>query len=340
MALNPNELLIFKKRGIKVEAKKKAAKLAAAKAPVPKENVAATPAQTPAPTSAPTPTPKSTLPKFEAKPEEKPNVAPLIKAKPAEKENDTDVYISKMIKEEEENTKKLDEIQKIEDELEPGAPRIPSGQITKKESLKLAKGRTCTTHPWRDAYAICSYCKRPFCYSDIVAYGKGFYCTEDIGKVSATTAEHLRNPINTFAYVSAVLLVANAALLLYFNPQSLTVINEIMRSGPLEFIKTINYVSLVYLSNLFIILFGFISAILLFANSGKGVAIGGLVDSFTIIITTYELLNTNANYLFAVSAVAFISIATIALSRMSSANKKYQEELKYPNVEWPKVEGF
>ncbi len=331
MALNPNELLIFKKRGIKIEVKKKAAKPVAAKVPVPKEKVAA---------PAPTPAPKSIPPKFEAKPEEKPSIAPLIETKPAEKENDTDVYISKMIKEEEENTKKLGEIQKIEEELEPGAPKIPSGKITKKESLKLAKGLTCTTHPWRNAYAICSYCKRSFCYSDIVAYGKEFYCAEDIGKVSATTAEHMRNPINTFAYVSAVLLVANAALLLYFNPQSLTVINEIMRTGPLEFINTVNYVSLVYLSNLFIIIFGFISAIFLFANSRKGVAIGGLVDSFTIIITTYELLNTNANYLFVVSAVAFISIATIALSRMSSANKEYQEELKYPNVEWPKVEGF
>ena len=331
MALDPNELLIFKKRGIKVEVKKKTAKPVAAKAPAPKEKVAAAPAPTPAPK----PTPKP-----EVKYEEKPSIAAPSPAKPAEKENETDIYISKMIKEEEENSKKLGEIQKIEEELEPGAPRIPSGKLTKKESLKLAKGRTCVTHPWRDAYAICSYCKRPFCYSDIVAYGKGFYCTEDISKVSASTAERLKNSINTFAYVSAVLLVANAALLLYFNPQSLIVINEVMKTGPLEFIKSINYVSLVYLSNLFIILFGFISAALLFANSGKGAAIGGLVDSFTIIITTYELLNTNANYLFAVSAIAFVSIATIALSRMSAANKEYQEELKYPNVEWPKVEGF
>ncbi len=330
MALDPNELLIFKKRGIKVEVKKKTAKPVAAKAPAPKEKVAA---------AAPTPASKPT-PKPEVKYEEKPSIVAPSLAKPSEKENETDIYISKMIKEEEENSKKLGEIQKIEEELEPGALRIPSGKLTKKESLKLAKGRTCVTHPWRDAYAICSYCKRPFCYSDIVAYGKGFYCTEDISKVSASTAERLKNSINTFAYVSAVLLVANAALLLYFNPQSLIVINEVMKTGPLEFIKSINYVSLVYLSNLFIILFGFISAALLFANSGKGAAIGGLVDSFTIIITTYELLNTNANYLFAVSAIAFVSIATIALSRMSAANKEYQEELEYPNVEWPKVEGF
>ncbi len=329
LAFDPNELLIFKKRGIKVEAKKKVAKPVAAKAPAQKEN------------AAPTPIPViKTAPKPEIKSEETPNAAPPIDAKQQEKGSETDIYISKMIKEEVENTKKLGEIQKIEEELEPGAPRIPSRKLTKKESMKLAKGRTCMTHPWRDAYAICNFCKRPFCYSDIIAYGKSFYCTEDIGKVSATTAEHLKNPINTFAYVSAVLLVANAALLLYFNPQSLTIVNDVMKAGPLEFIKTLNYVTLVYLSNLFIIIFGFISAALLFANSGKGVAIGGLVDSFTIIVTTYELLNTNANYLFAVSAIAFISIATIALSRMSSANKAYQEELKYPNVEWPKVEGF
>jgi hypothetical protein len=45
-----------------------------------------------------------------------------------------------------------------------------SEKVSEPEQGKVPKGEKCTNHPWRDAYAQCSYCKRYFCYPDLVRY--------------------------------------------------------------------------------------------------------------------------------------------------------------------------
>jgi hypothetical protein len=55
-----------------------------------------------------------------------------------------------------------------------------------KQMKELAATMNCELHPWRKAYAICDYCKRAFCYEDIVEEAGTFYCVDDMDKIPAS----------------------------------------------------------------------------------------------------------------------------------------------------------
>ncbi len=62
-------------------------------------------------------------------------------------------------------------------------PKYGGKKAQIREMKKLASTLACELHPWRKAYAICDYCKRAFCYEDIVEESGMFYCIDDIDKI-------------------------------------------------------------------------------------------------------------------------------------------------------------
>ena len=68
--------------------------------------------------------------------------------------------------------------------IAPKAKTLDEKPLTKKESVDAAKGQSCFWHSWRPAYGICAVCKKPYCYEDIVEYGGSLYCLAHCGSSS------------------------------------------------------------------------------------------------------------------------------------------------------------
>src|SRR5271155_5124433 len=86
-----------------------------------------------------------------------------------------------------------------------------------KLSTEKAKGKKCFWHPYRDAYAICSFCNRAFCFEDLTKLNDSYYCLEDIDSVNSTYDKKLRNLSHVTATVSGFLLIVAFITFFYFN---------------------------------------------------------------------------------------------------------------------------
>ncbi len=207
------------------------------------------------------------------------------------------------------------------------------------ESIEAAKGMMCINHPWRPAYAICNYCKRPFCYADLVEYNGAFYCLEDIDKVTGPGASISPTRFNSFTAISSVFFLANATILGYFiYPQALFLIKYINNVGFVNFLNSLTYSYGISFINLILVVLGLFAGLILYAKNKKWFYISWVIDAFILIIVSYEYLTLNSSYLLAISVLAFINIGTLAYSRLS-ASTEVVSEIK-EEVNWPKVEIF
>jgi hypothetical protein len=208
-----------------------------------------------------------------------------------------------------------------------------------KESIELAKGLVCVNHPWRPAYAICNYCKRPFCYADLVEYNGAFYCLEDIDKV-AGKEEYKSEKLNSFTIMSSTFFLANSVLLAYFvYPQTTFILNYIQKVGFSSFLSALTYSYSISFINTLLIAFGVIGGLLVFGRKSRWFYISWSIAAGILLIVSYEYLTTNFYYLLAISVIAFINIGTLAYSRMSVATEKATEE-SIQEMKWARAETF
>lgn len=283
--VNPDDLLIFKKRGLKTE--KEAAKDAA-------------------------PTLPTSIPEVQVREEALPEEQPVYTAE----------TIAADQRAKEETARRLGR--------------------RGKENIKASKGLKCANHPYRNAYAICEYCKRPFCYADLVSYGNNLYCIEDIDKVSRGTGAARGR--SAFAYLSSLLFISESAVLSYFAyPQFDFLLKHIYAVGITQFVLTLNYNYAVLTANILLAALGLVSSAIVLVKSGKASFVSGLIAGLLLIVLSYEYLNSNVEYLLALSVLSCVNIGAIAISRMSYAGSKEiaeAEEEEMMDIEWPRVETF
>ncbi len=198
---------------------------------------------------------------------------------------------------------------------------------SEKRSIKEAKNRKCTIHPWRKAYAACAYCRRPFCYADLIDSSGALYCMEDIDKVSREPKKP-RIMFNAYSYFASLFAVAYSTLLLYYTyPQLVYIVNYARAVGPTSFLFNLSSSYYVSLVNLILATIGYISAILMMSTSTPLFASSSIFVGSALLVLGYEYFSTNAAYLFIVNVAGFATLCSMAISRMvSSLNRRIIEE--------------
>lgn len=231
------------------------------------------------------------------------------------------------------------------EELEVGqALSERKGKLTRAEedSIDAAKGMYCVWHPWRSAYAVCSYCHRAFCFEDIEEYNGRYYCLEDIDKVGTKNADTITAKYGNLSMIAAALFIAVFALYVYYSYAQLSYI--ISFANQVGFFEFMSKATLVYFAVLVEALFAFlglIAGVLILLNSPKGFALGILSGVFMASIASYEYLSTGLLYVAVLGGVAFAAIVALAYSRVY-----YTSEAPMPyaandvQVEWPSAGRF
>ncbi|MEM0159391.1 MAG: hypothetical protein QW144_01365 [Candidatus Micrarchaeaceae archaeon] len=212
---------------------------------------------------------------------------------------------------------------------------------TEKESIDAAKGLTCVLHPWRPAYAICSYCKRPFCYADLVEYNDKFYCLEDIDKVATGREAIAITSYNRFSNAAGAIFLATAVIFGYFiYPQLAYIAGYIASSGFGAFL--LNYQKYATpLLNMIITLMFIAAGINVLVRRGKGSYSSAILGGLIIVAISYEYLSSSISYLLLTSLLSFASIALLAYGRAAKSATEEEMEIKSPGtIEWPRLETF
>jgi len=332
VAVDPNELLIFKLRGITTTAgapgkfvqpgSKPQPRVEGSAAPQPQQQRAQQPqikAQTQAKQAQPKPEQQFAQPKVGIAKEEVLNITNI--PTPEENEEINFPLLTPPIQKEvqEKAIKKYTKVQK--------------------ESLEAAKGMVCVNHPWRPAYAICNYCKRPFCYADLVEYNGAFYCLEDIDKVAGQAPNLREVSFNSFVAVSSFFLLVNAAIMGYFvYPQAKFLVNYIGSVGFVGFLNSLTYSYGLSFINLLVVIFSALAGLMLFGKSNRWFYLSWMINAFILIIVSYEYLTINSPYLLAVSLVAFLTVGTLSYSRLSKSTEEIATA--HEQINWPRVETF
>lgn len=324
MAVDPNDLLIFKMRGMQFGPAKKQPTISGPKipkAPIPSEEEE-----------------ELSEKAFGARVTEEAEeaIAPELAA---EREALGLGYLD------EENRKLRGFIAKEEQRAQEAETRRKTGGAkSAKEEIEAAKGLNCVNHPWRPAYAVCDYCGRPYCYADLVMHEGKYYDLEDIENVSKQTVTTVTREGNTFQKYAGVVFLVNAVLLAYFvYPQWPLLANYVAKVGVATLLTNLGTAYGASLFNIIVIVLGALAGASLFGRSGRGFLLSTFSGSVIIILISYEFLSSNATYLLAVMVLAFISIVVLAFSRMSATSEKATfEEIKpaTTEVQWPQIETF
>ncbi len=218
-----------------------------------------------------------------------------------------------------------------------------SEKVSEPEQGKVPKGEKCTNHPWRDAYAQCSYCKRYFCYPDLVRYEGKEYCLEDLSKAPIARNTFKVGP-NRYTYLASLLLIVSSLFILYHTyPQVIGIIGQISKSGIYGFLMNLSLSSEIGLVNIFVVVGGLISGVVVFRNSGAGVGFTILVIFIALGLFVFEymnVVNTGAPnyYIYIIALLIFDTVFTI-VSRIEFVERSYEKK-SITTVDWPKFETF
>ena len=219
-------------------------------------------------------------------------------------------------------------------------PKILKIFTTAKNNIEAAKGLNCVMHTWRPAYSLCERCKRPFCYADLVKFEGNFYCLEDIdfvsgGKTAKTYAK------NAFSYAAGLSFFINALIFTYFAyPTASFIVGDLLTSLSTSTLSLFVSNYFFQIINIILALASFLSGIIILATYKRGFQFGAVMGVFTLMMSSYEYMNSSTSYLLLATAVSIASIAFLIYSRMSSVSIKAEEHVEPNDIEWPKPEVF
>ncbi len=201
---------------------------------------------------------------------------------------------------------------------------------SEEESEEAAGGLSCVWHPWRPAYAICSYCHRPFCFEDIVEQNGHYYCLEDIDKVGTESAisevSGKLNYVNVGA-ISGIMYVAVFLLFILFaSTQLSSVISYSNSVGFFAFLSSAKLEELLLVLESAAALLAFVAGFLTILHTKAAVAIGPIAALLTIIMFAYGFAAYGILYAAIIAAVAIIALLMQAYSLVGSRSVEAVEE--------------
>ncbi|MDE1855208.1 MAG: hypothetical protein KGH57_02730 [Candidatus Micrarchaeota archaeon] len=329
MAVDPDELLIFKMRGVKSAQKKpeEKAEIATAPQPQPQAQAAAQPqinampeeAKERKPFFAPRPKPTAERPtemqqkhSFFAP---KPKPAPRIVEKPAQP-RPAEVKQKKPLFAAKPKPAPKEEEHLLPEEMEntPGYLQNEESRLRELEALEQAA----------------ALYERP-------PEGLEAEEAEALGTAETKTMR------NAFSTITGMIFVVDAIVFGYFvYPQAAFVLGYIAQNGIGSF-GTWNYELGTSLINIILILLSVISGALMLANVSKGHLVTGATGSIILLAVSFEYLNSSAFYLLIVSVLTFAGVASLAYARMSAISVMEEETEALPaqqEISWPRIETF
>jgi hypothetical protein len=195
-------------------------------------------------------------------------------------------------------------------------------------SREAARGNRCVWHPWREAYAICAYCHRPFCFEDTIEFSKDYYCLEDIDSISQTYKEKVGASSNTTGTVSGILLMLAFLAFLYFaNGQVFYVWQYVAHEGLPFFVTHINYSYAFALIEMTLMVMAFLTAFMIFLQSTKRFFTGSLICILLVALFSYRYTSTGTLYLGIVDALVFVAFVMLLYSRAATSTSSGNDEL-------------
>lgn len=215
-------------------------------------------------------------------------------------------------------------------------------------SREAARGRKCAWHPWRESYAICNFCHRPFCFEDIIEYGKNYYCLEDIDAVSSTYKESVSSYGNNMGILAGSLMMLSFLTFFYFaNNQVIYVFGYLHNAGVFFFLEHINYSYVAAIVGSLIMVLAFIAALQMFLQSKRRFFTGTLVCIAAVALFSFQYTTTGTLYLGIIDAMTFIAFFALLYSRATISMISGTEQASGPEsaiqrgiLRWPNVGRF
>ncbi|MGC8572179.1 MAG: hypothetical protein ACP5LH_02790 [Candidatus Micrarchaeia archaeon] len=199
--------------------------------------------------------------------------------------------------------------------------------LSAKESRRIGEHMACVWHPWRQAYAICDYCRRPFCYEDLVEHNGLYYCLEDIDKVYNTKETELIK-YNNFRLLSSTFLFFVFFIFLYYNYNSIVAIpSEIQSIGMNAFFENMFTPLGFMIAKTALVLLSLLTSFIITADLKKSFSITVIVCVLTALLFSYLYIETNTFYFIIIAMLSLASIVVLAYSKASySTNHNVSEE--------------
>jgi hypothetical protein len=234
----------------------------------------------------------------------------------------------------------------VEQEEKPEISYAEEFGLTAQQEGKAGKESDvmCTWHPWRKAFDICAYCKRPFCFEDLVSEQGKYYCLEDMDKAAPEGTSRAYVTHSEMGVAGGIMLLASFAVFFYRYWQQLVFIGSYAnRIGFFLFLKVITPAYVVVMVGGIAALLILISAVMVFMRSGKGMGLG-IASSIVMIAAMFYSFTTGVGIWSA--AIAGLSAVSLVLLAYSASAYKAEEvvadyrespdqeneQLPFPNV--------
>lgn len=224
--------------------------------------------------------------------------------------------------------------------------------IQKKEDDELNKNKgrinvenlRCFIHPWRNAYALCNYCQKPFCFEDIIKYKNEYYCITDIDKVSKAPNESKLIEYNNLSYISILALFSNFIIFFYYSNQEISsILTKLISNGIYYLNNFISFNYLLFFLSFIFILFQFISGILILVRLKRSYILTLITSILNIILFSYIYLNSanfSSLYIVIISFISFITlIYSVKIYSRIEINETLKEVPTTP-INWADVKSF
>jgi hypothetical protein len=207
----------------------------------------------------------------------------------------------------------------------------------KAQSREIAAKLTCINHPWRHAYAVCFTCHRPFCFEDIVEYKKGYYCSNDMAKISNQYKARLASEYGLSNLVPALLIMSLMLGMIYYSSNTLAGIAAyIWQSGIVSFVISATNASKFILADVLILLINMLTATYAISQSRNSSITNIIVTIIAVVFMSYQFFTYQFGAQFEslialISMVEFlaftISVHAIATRVMIDEKSSYSNDM-------------
>jgi hypothetical protein len=203
-----------------------------------------------------------------------------------------------------------------------GSPtaKTQHSRLTAAKSKKLAKGKNCTIHPWRGAYAMCAADGLPYCYEDLMDYNGTYYCLDDMEK-AATLEKNTDNAAEKYSVVnmiSATLFVLIFPIFVYSSYSLLlpTVI-QLYKSNVSLWIPYLesNMANTTVIGGTLFSLISFVAGTSILRESRAAIRNGTLAGVLNILVFSYSYVVLRAFYLLGIVMLSIVALIMLAMSK-------------------------
>ncbi len=196
------------------------------------------------------------------------------------------------------------------------------------DSRKIAQHMSCELHPWRRAYAICDYCKRAFCYEDILEVGGKYYCLDDVDKIPEAVRRGQVVKYNYLGMIASILYMAAFIVFFYYSYNSvLLLVNSIQKIGLPLFITQLDIARELLIAEAILALLAIGTAISILVSSGSSFKLSALVSMVGVGVFGYQYTLYSAIYIAAFAVLTFIAFLLLSYSRVSTESMPEEEAI-------------